>query len=268
MLDAKKHLKILNDVKTFTTKTDILPALIVENGSRAWGYDDANSDHDVKVLYLYKPERYQQFFLPPDNYTEKPSENREYQYWDIRKMLHLLYKGNAQVYELFYSPIIYYDSVMTKALRPKIDLMLAEKHVEIAYHYYGLACKTYRQKIAESGEKSSKRYLYVMRPLMHVNYMIDNNELPPLNFDDCLTYAETRLDSDVVSETREILDLKKAGRLNLAQEDYKKLDAYIVNELADLKSRIETIRFNGECVHTTEDAINDLYSMICHNNTD
>ena len=45
-------------IKAFEDQHNISVLLAIESGSRAWGFASADSDYDVRMSYLHKPEWY------------------------------------------------------------------------------------------------------------------------------------------------------------------------------------------------------------------
>ena len=95
-----------------------------ESGSRAWGFPSANSDYDVRFLYV----RERDWYLSIDVETKRDviecpiNDELDVSGWDLRKALSLLRKSNPPLLEWLSSPIIYMiDEEITerfKALMP------------------------------------------------------------------------------------------------------------------------------------------------------
>lgn len=222
---------------------NITPLIVADNGSRAWGYDSANSDFDIKVLFVHPPDKYHSIWPQSDHYTDKPDDMHDYTYWDIEKFLQLIWKGNAQPYELVASPHLYYIAPGAERLIEFTKQASQDNIKRIAYHFYGLAHRTFKERIAGSGEPTMKKYLYVIRPLLHVQHIANTKQLPPLNFDLCLAQAE--LSDQVRTDITEILNAKKAGLLTtIEKKRYDDLDIYCLEQLDFWKSNLETF-FEG-----------------------
>ena len=72
-------------------------------GSRAFGLDDANSDTDLRGIYLPPAEIHWSLYGIPEQLENK--ENQEC-YWELQKFLILALKANPNVLECLYTPMI------------------------------------------------------------------------------------------------------------------------------------------------------------------
>lgn len=84
--------------------------LAVESGSRAWGFDSADSDYDVRFLYVREPEMYLKLDNIRDVIEWQLDEVFDISGWDIKKALQLLYKSNPTLFEWINSPIVYKET--------------------------------------------------------------------------------------------------------------------------------------------------------------
>mgnify|MGYP000958089761 FL=1 len=91
--------------------------LAVESGSRAWGFDSADSDYDVRFLYVREPEMYLKLDNIRDVIEWQLDEVFDISGWDIKKALQLLYKSNPTLFEWINSPIVYKETKETLELR-------------------------------------------------------------------------------------------------------------------------------------------------------
>lgn len=91
--------------------------LAVESGSRAWGFDSADSDYDVRFIYVREPEMYLKLDNIRDVIEWQLDEVFDISGWDIKKALQLLYKSNPTLFEWINSPIVYKETKETLELR-------------------------------------------------------------------------------------------------------------------------------------------------------
>ncbi|OHX48260.1 nucleotidyltransferase domain-containing protein [Cytobacillus pseudoceanisediminis] len=79
-----------------------------EAGSRAWGTDDAESDHDIRFIFKHKDLK---AYLSLERAKEVIDSDNPYDAhgWDIFKAFDLMQKSNPSIFEWAYSPIIYKD---------------------------------------------------------------------------------------------------------------------------------------------------------------
>ena len=91
--------KIIDDI---LIENDFRIMYAAEVGSRTYGLESKDSDHDIKFIFVRPHADYLQLFPKKDFYNI----NHRYvdgQGWDVFKFLKLLIKSNLSIYELFYS---------------------------------------------------------------------------------------------------------------------------------------------------------------------
>lgn len=245
-VDMRKKLNImLEKIKDFCEQQNIEPLSAMNNGSRAWGYDSENSDYDLKVLYVHKDKnKYMSLFGYLDNHHLQYDKMHDFAFWDITKFLKLLHKGNAQTYEVLFSDKQYMsvDLIDNYLKNFTYVYLTSDKIKEVAYHYYGLAHKTFKERVRNVGEPTAKKYLYVIRPLMCVDYICEFDRLPPLNFMDCFIQTQHSYPEKIRDQIKYIHKQKCDGNLDrLTKERFPHLDTFLEQKLVDIKSKISTI---------------------------
>ena len=223
----------------FCEQHELEPLIISDNGSKAWGYDSPISDRDILVLFKHKSSEYRNFFLPTDYYGFKPSEDFDFKFWDINKYFQLLWKCNAQTYELVCSPWIYYEDTNAGMLRDLTKIILLQNLQYVYGHYYGLAKKTYKERVAKAGEVTSKKYLYIIRPLLHCHEIETNNCLPELNFEKCLTANKDIFTDEQYALVLDLLAQKRSGNLTMEHKGrYDALDQFCEEHVNKAQARL------------------------------
>ena len=153
-----------------------------ESGSRAWEFHSADSDYDVRFLYV----RPQDWYLSYQ--VERKRDVIEYPIvdeidcsgWDIRKALYLFSRTNGALLEWLKSPIRYVEQgQFARGLR---DLEArAVNRTALCYHYSHLARSNAREYLF-SDQVKLKKYLYVLRPLLSIRYIEAWDAAPPIEF--------------------------------------------------------------------------------------
>lgn len=153
-----------------------------ESGSRAWGFPSADSDYDVRFLYV----RPRDWYLSVDvekkrDVIERPiTDELDVSGWDIRKALMLLRKSNPPLLEWLNSPIIYQEKF---GIINHIKSLLHDYYSPIAclYHYLHMAQGNYRNYL--KGETVRvKKYFYVLRPILAIKWIETRAEVVPMEF--------------------------------------------------------------------------------------
>lgn len=181
-----KYVNMLDYPKEVFEGIDYLTC--VEAGSRAWGFASPDSDFDIRFVYQHrKKSKYLELDDPTDvlEFQYKP-DNIDGSGWDLKKALKLARKSNVSLYEWIYSPINYgnggsFRTAFEISMKDYIDTTFCK--AEMAYHYRGIAVSTYKQHLAGTGEKTMKKYLYVVRCLLATSHLLVGNSRPPVLFE-------------------------------------------------------------------------------------
>lgn len=213
-----RETEILETLDSIVHEKGISLLYAVESGSRAWGFASPDSNYDVRFLYHYPKWEYLRLDHPQDT-IERIEGDLDLAGWDIFKAMRLLRKSNPPLMEWLFSPVVYTELV------PYIEnLREVARHnyssSAVFYHYSRMALRNYRQYIANKitegiTEVPSKKYLYVVRPIVALLYLEQHKSLPPTNF------LETLQDIELHSDTRKaILELvgKKQAGLELGMD--------------------------------------------------
>lgn len=78
-----------------------------ESGSRAWGFPSADSDYDVRFIYVRPVEWYLSIDDKRDVIECPVEDGLDINGWDLRKALRLSRKSNPPLLEWLGSPIVY-----------------------------------------------------------------------------------------------------------------------------------------------------------------
>jgi predicted nucleotidyltransferase len=207
-----------------------------EAGSRAWGIESKESDYDVRFIYVYPRDRYLSLDIPRDVIERPIVDDLDISGWDVFKALRLLRKSNPALLEWLFSTVIYReDSQVINDMR-RIARSLIAPRVGLHYHYEHMARGNYRQYIKDKSPVLTKKYLYVVRPLVMLLYLDQHGSFPiSVNFPSILTAVQ--LDDEVRSHIVDLVARKQAGdALGMAAPD-PVLNAFIEERLEAWKSQ-------------------------------
>lgn len=176
--DIRAHVAAQLAEKAATHGVRILFA--VESGSRAWGFGSPDSDYDVRFVYAHPSDWYVSLHEPRD-VIEAPLDEQlvDLAGWDVRKALRLLLRGNPALYEWLVSPITYTEDGPFRAQAKA----LFERHASakvLAHHYWSIARSQLRAEIESQAEPRLKKYFYVVRPLLSLQWVVANGGPPPM----------------------------------------------------------------------------------------
>lgn len=154
----------------------------VESGSRAWGIESPDSDWDVRFIYAHPSTWYLRLVDGRDT-IEHPfghmADNLDFQGFDLRKALRLAAKSNPSVLEWLHSPIVYGGDADFH--RDLIEIMRDFSPRALMHHYVSLASRQYKAYWRDGCPVRFKKYLYAVRPLMCVYWMVNHDyQMPPM----------------------------------------------------------------------------------------
>lgn len=191
MRDIQKEIQ--DNLNQIEEQYDVKILLAVESGSRAWGFASADSDYDVRFIYVHKPEEYLRIDPMKDVIEWQLDEVLDINGWDLRKALLAFAKGNPNVMEWANSPIIYRKSKHWDALREAVMHYFSEKSA--LCHYYGTANSTLKGHL--TGDRIRyKKYFYALRPLLCCCWIEKYHTAPPMEFARLLTLFDDHSDRD------------------------------------------------------------------------
>ena len=108
----------LNEIEV---KENVQVLYAVESGSRAWGFASADSDYDVRFIYIRRLEDYLSIVPKRDVIEWQLDETLDINGWYLTKTLRLLLKSNPTLFEWANSPIIYKNTDKWQDLAPIIN---------------------------------------------------------------------------------------------------------------------------------------------------
>ena len=135
---------------------DVRVLYAVESGSRAWGFASADSDYDVRFVYVRRVEDYAALSVPRD-VIERPIEGElDLSGWDLRKALSLGLRWNPALVEWLTSPIVYAESGWEASALRRLFVSARQSRTALIRHYYGLASCQFGRHIDGRAEVDRK----------------------------------------------------------------------------------------------------------------
>jgi predicted nucleotidyltransferase len=187
-IDPDKRTAVLEALARIEQEHDVRIVFACESGSRGWGFSSPDSDYDARFVYVHR----QPWYLtvnektgpgqPQRDVIELPIDDElDVSGWDLRKALRLLSKSNPTLSEWLRSPIVYKQD---SAIGAELVRLADEFYSPIAawHHYYSMARGTFRGHL--KGERvRTKKYLYVLRPVLACQWIESQDGPPPMAFE-------------------------------------------------------------------------------------
>lgn len=206
-MDEKMRTHIKNRLLEIEKEHHVEILYAVESGSRAWGFESTDSDYDVRFIYKHKMEWYLNI-LPKRDVIEYPIvDEYDYSGWDLKKTLFLLNKSNPVLFEWLRSPIVYKKNENAyQTLKQASQKYFSS--LGTIYHYLNMATGNNREYLQGEVVKS-KKYFYVLRPLLACMWIEKYHESPPMEFSSLLEIIKQ--ESVLVEKITQLLKRKKSG---------------------------------------------------------
>jgi predicted nucleotidyltransferase len=202
--------EILESLQQIEAEQNVKILLACESGSRAWGFPSADSDFDVRFIYL----RPTAWYLTIDvekkrDVIERPINNQlDVNGWDLRKALQLFRKSNPPLLEWLGSPIIYWEQFsIAQQMRELAPLCYSP--LACMYHYWHMAEGNVREYL--KGETVwVKKYFYVLRPLLAMRWLEQERGVVPTEFHKLVDGLVQ--DQTLAAAIHQLIEEKRQGR--------------------------------------------------------
>ena len=214
-------------------REDVRILYACESGSRAWGFPSADSDYDVRFIYV----RPREWYLRLDSEAcrdviEEPIEGvLDINGWDLDKALRLMKKSNPVLMEWLQSPIVYREE--PSFTTGMTDLMIKYCSSVACYHHYSNMARSNFREHLRGEEVRTKKYFYVLRPLLAMIWIEKGMGIVPMEFE---SLVEKALDGgDLKSDIEKLLADKRDGLESEKGPRIESINNFIKEELSRLE---------------------------------
>ena len=204
-----------------------------ESGSRAWGFQSADSDYDVRFIYI----RPREWYLRLDSekcreVIEEPIEDvLDINGWDLKKALRLMKKSNPVLMEWMQSPIIYrQEPSFTECMT---GLMGRYRSPAACYHHYSSMARSNFREYLRGDHIRIKKYFYVLRPLLAMIWIERGMGVVPMEFE--ILMEQVLEDEQLKSDIRNWVAEKRKGFESETLPRIESLSNFIEGELSRLE---------------------------------
>jgi len=232
--------KIRARLKDIEIEKEVRVLYACESGSRAWGFPSVDSDYDVRFIYLHPRDWYLSINVEHKrDVIERPVENQlDISGWDLRKALQLLRKCNPPLMEWLVSPIVYWEEfTITARMHELVSKYFSP--VACLYHYLHMAKGNYRDYL-KGPEVWIKKYFYVLRPILAINWIERGFGVVPTEFQVLVEQVVDALELE--EEIGKLIEARRRGEELDRGPRIAPISEFIESELA----RLENKRFERE----------------------
>lgn len=223
---------IQEKLRALEREFDIRILFACESGSRAWGFASADSDFDVRFIYVHRTDFYLSLNDQRDVVELPVNEVLDISGWELRKALRLFRKSNAPLFEWLQSPLVYEADpdfiVEMRALMPLYFSPRAAMH-----HYLSMTSGIFENDLSESAVRL-KKYFYALRTLLACRWIASRSEVPPMEF------AKLRaiMREDLNEAVEGLLKQKAAGDEKTSIASLASVNDYIREQIAICKKAV------------------------------
>lgn len=209
-----------------------------EAGSRAWGFPSADSDYDVRFIYVQGTKDLVKLYPSDDNFDINIKAgcfpDLDMAGWRLDKALKLMTKSNAALLEWIDSPIVYLDDDGFAA-----DLFyLAYDFIDdraLVHHYANMAYRCVVDHLKMPMVKL-KKYFYCIRPILAADYVIAGRGTPPVDFHEL--FNTSKVPENIHFKIKELLKRKE---LSSSESDRQAQDLELLDWIETSIRRLRTI---------------------------
>ena len=227
--------KIQEQLRRIEEAENIKILLSVESGSRAWGFASPDSDYDMRFIYIRRLEDYLRLDTNRDVIELPIDDVLDINGWDLQKTLRLLHKSNPTLFEWFSSPIVYQKTEFADKVRDLMMHYFSSK--KTLYHYVSMAEGNYREYL-KGDLVRTKKYFYVLRPVLACQWILDLGTPPPMLFSELL---KAELPVELIDVVNQLLELKMNSPEVKLINRISEINEYLDESIPSIKSAVRLL---------------------------
>jgi predicted nucleotidyltransferase len=229
------HQRIIERLKQMEIENHIAILYACESGSRAWGFPSADSDYDIRFIYVHPRDWYLTIQDKRDVLEFPIEENLDFSGWDIRKALELFRRSNPPLLEWLGSPIVYWEKTdFADRLRDLSKTYYSP--TSCIHHYLHMAQGNYKDYV-RGGDIRIKKYFYLLRPILAIKWIEQGFGVAPTAFSTLLERVIT--DAALKTEIDRLMELKASGSEKDRGQQSLLVNRFVETELIRLEAQTQ-----------------------------
>jgi len=132
-------------------------------GSRAFGLDSEESDTDRRGIYLPSADLHWSLYGVPE---QLENEETQESYWELQKFLIMALKGNPNILECLYTPLIEHATPLAQELLDMRDVFLSRLVYQTYNGYVMSQFKRMQADLRNRGKVKPKHVMHLIRLLL------------------------------------------------------------------------------------------------------
>lgn len=187
--------------------------LVVETGSRAYGWASEGSDYDVRFVYARSIDDHMRIDSPREQVELAHDETYDIVGWDLSKFMRLAQNVNPTALEWLKCPVVY-ESDAFSSVRELFSTNVDTK--KLARHYLGMTRADCKRHLATTvpglpmarPEASVKGLLTTARGVLSLRWVLRNESMPPVSIEMLLKDDVSPVVSDAVLD---LVEMRRNG---------------------------------------------------------
>jgi predicted nucleotidyltransferase len=256
-MNSSDYDKIIEHFKIIEKENNIKVIFSSDTGSRSKNLQNSGSDYDIKFIYIHND-----FLL---NFSSNRKMNKlldctiygsddglfNFKGYTLDRAYEMLSIFNVTIIEILYSNLVIIDNSALKSEFINFIKKINNKK-NVIYQYLSFSKRQYIGEIKNKKKYNYKSYIYVLRPILVINYLLrskDDHEFILHNFDDLFEYnLDNNLIDDIHKDIMKIVNNKRNNIIEIPEhESLDKIDTFIdtfYDDIHNNKTSINYILFN------------------------
>lgn len=174
---AEYKLGVLNDPGQVLASQGLFDRVIYRCvvGSRAFGLATEDSDTDRRGIYLPPAELHWSLYGVPEQLENDANQEA---YWELQKFLVMALKGNPNILECLYSPLVELATPLAEELLAMREAFLSRLVYQTYNGYVMSQFKRMQQDLRNQGRIKPKHVMHLMRLLLSGIHVLRHGEVP------------------------------------------------------------------------------------------
>ena len=250
--------QIMERLQQIEVENNVVILYACESGSRAWGFPSADSDYDIRFIYIHPRDWYLTIQDKRDVLEFPMYENLDFSGWDIRKALGLFRRSNPPLLEWLGSPIVYQEK---GNFANRLCELSKEYYSATAciYHYLHMAQGNYKDYV-RGEDIRIKKYFYLLRPILAIKWIEQGYGVAPTAFSTLL--AGTVMDITLKQEINRLMRLKENGSESDRGPQSPIVNQFVETELERLAKQTQTYQNNAAPFEVLDDIFRTIWQEV------
>jgi uncharacterized protein len=207
-----------------------------ESGSRAWGFPSADSDYDVRFVYMYPADWYLCLQERKDTMELALQQDLDFAGWELRKALRLFAGCNLAFNEWLDSPVYYLESgPLRSSLLATIPQYFNPR--KAIHHYLSQAQRAWSSK--DETAIKLKKLFYALRATLAGCWIEHRRSMPPTQLQAML--VSELLPQALIEHVQDLIAFKQTSSEGCFVTLPPGLEQWIDQKLQELAGSTEAI---------------------------